>query len=249
MAIEKAKDQLKIANVLKQFKKVQFDRDAQSNASYGQVPLVKRRPNDFDKLDSARNDGKSMVHYNQYHEDIRATVKKVDLNLLSQIHQGISVTQYLLEGLWIMQDVRNYLDQIQNGGYNNFIFEASSLEHGSDGRRHYAQGATKNEESGTQTTTEARVKKDEDSLANDVTSNAGFSMLSKNFATRREVEMRKLEQELLKINQRYEQVTDPIYLASLKAKLKEMEANNRQQTKNMATNEKEISLMDKKIVR
>lgn len=85
-------------------------------------------------------------------------------------------------------------------------------------------------------------------MVNDVTSNAGFSMLSKNFATRREVEMRKLEQELIKINQRYEQVTDPIYLANLKGKLKEMETNARMRNKNMANNEKEISLLDKKIV-
>lgn len=85
-------------------------------------------------------------------------------------------------------------------------------------------------------------------MVNDVTSNAGVSMISKNFATRREVEMRKLEQELLKINQRYEQVTDPIYLASLKGKLKEMETNYKMRNKNMANNEKEITLLDKKIV-
>jgi chromosome segregation ATPase len=85
-------------------------------------------------------------------------------------------------------------------------------------------------------------------VVNDVTSNAGVSMISKNFATRREVEMRKLEQELLKINQRYEQVTDPIYLASLKGKLKEMETNYKMRNKNMANNEKEITLLDKKIV-
>lgn len=71
MAIEKAKDQLKIANILKQFKKVQFDRDVQSNASLGQVPMIKRRQQDFDKLGSPNKDGKAMVHYNQYHEDIK----------------------------------------------------------------------------------------------------------------------------------------------------------------------------------
>lgn len=66
------------------------------------------------------------------------------------------MTQYLLEGLWIMQDVRNYLDQIQHGGYNNFIFEASSLEHASDGRRHYSQISKKDDGASTQPGTEAR---------------------------------------------------------------------------------------------
>lgn len=153
-------DQLKIAHVLKQHKKAQFDRDAQSNASYGQAPLIKRREQDHGKLDSPMKDGKAMVHYNQYHEDIKQSVKKVDQNLLSQIHQGMSVAQYLLEGLWIMQDVRNYLDQMQNGGYNNYMFEGSNFEHGSEGRRHYSLGMAAKKDDlanpSSQTGTEAR---------------------------------------------------------------------------------------------
>jgi hypothetical protein len=59
---------------------------------------------------------------------------------------------------------------------------------------------------------------------NDVLSHAGnvsmFSGQNTSIKARRAMQIRRLEKELIKLNHRYEQITDPVYVSEVKGKLK-----------------------------
>lgn len=173
---------------------------------------------------------------NRFHDELRQFNRKLDTNLLSQIQEGIGPSQYLIEGLWIMQDVSHMLDQIRQGKYNNYL-QNPALEMSYDmisngGGRKYSVVSPP---SGINLDTSTVRKPAENSKKNqqafddvsthfDVQSNAGLSMISRGtMKARREVQIRKLEMELMRITKRYEQVTDPIYISELRSKLKQME--------------------------
>lgn len=64
---------------------------------------------------------------------------------------------------------------------------------------------------------------------------------------RRQIQIRKLENELMKLQKRYDQITDPVYISELRGKLKVMEGSFIDASKN--TNKLEIQqvLLDKQI--
>jgi len=79
---------------------------------------------------------------------------------------------------------------------------------------------------------------------------ANHSMLSKNtsFKARRAMQIHRLEKEFFKLNKRFEQVTDPIYIGDLKQKLRTFENEAKDRSKAAAKLEIEQSLLDKKIM-
>ena len=72
-------------------------------------------------MNSPQKDNDAMMHVSRIHQELRNINRKVSPQLLGQIREGVTPSQYLIEGLWIMQDAHLMLENVKNGNYNNFV--------------------------------------------------------------------------------------------------------------------------------
>ena len=161
--------------------------------------------------------------FEQFREDIRRKNKGLSAAVVAQIEFGIPAGGYLVEGIHIMQDIHQLLETLKSGNVNNYTMSG-------------VQEITKNamEAKRGSGPTSAR-EYNHSSMDNQ--SVANISMLSKgtvSMKARRMIQIKKLEAELLKMSKRFDMVTDPVYIADIKGRLKQMEAKKLENDKDRA---------------
>jgi len=123
-----------------------------------------------------------------------------------------------------MQDVHLLIENLKNGNFNNFVGNPNldlSVEHKQPYEPETDRMAT---EARRGSDTFAVTEVPEETHENQSMNNQ--SVMSKNTTSikaKRLLQIRKMEKELQRINRRYEQVTDPLYISEVKNKLKQME--------------------------
>lgn len=115
---------------------------------------------------------------------------KITPQVLAQIENGVPYRSYLNEGQMIMQDVNQMIENLKDGNYNNFV---GSI-----------QGSPTNETS--------KPLDENQSVISQVNKST--------IKQKRMMQIRRLEKEYAKLQKRFIQGTDPIYIADLKQQLK-----------------------------
>ena len=131
--------------------------------------------------------------------------KKIDPAVLAQIENGVSAKQYLQEGGLIMHDVFQRIEQLKQGNYNNYIDENAHAISNRPGNRGEIQ---------TKRTAEENLQENVPTI--DAQSLISRSVVSQTVKGKRALQIRRLEREYQKLNKRYEQVTDPLYITDIK---------------------------------
>ena len=113
-----------------------------------------------------------------------------------------------------MQDVHLLIENIKKGNYNNYVNPLLDISNDLISQR----GITSPSNSNSIPMVPSSVRPPRDTSDNYDNHSIAPSGISKNVSikARREIQLRKLEKELIKLSKRYEQVTDPIYISEIK---------------------------------
>lgn len=157
--------------------------------------------------------------------------RKIDPAVMAQIDSGLTSRQYLNEGLSIMHECFMLIENLKQGNYNNYVgyrMPAATNESGevkSGSSPPFSSVDRKKNRSSKQEIAEDEYQPSIGHDSEAITAGAAdarsiadsnVSVLGLSMKARRILQIKRAEKELIKLQRRYEMVTDPQYHTDLK---------------------------------